>query len=47
MAFYACICGVLGVASPRLGSMPVRLAIGAAVGVVAALILPVVRGVFY
>lgn len=43
MVFYAIVCGLLGLAGPRLGAAPVRLGLGAAVGVVAALILPFLR----
>ncbi|MEL7116928.1 MAG: hypothetical protein AAGP08_15335 [Pseudomonadota bacterium] len=46
LAFYAVVCGCLSAASPKLPSLPVRLAIGAGVGVIAALVLPVLRGVF-
>ena len=44
IAFYAVICGTLGVAAPNLGSMPIRLAVGAVVGIVAAILLPVLKG---
>ena len=44
IAFYAVICGTLGVVAPNLGSVPIRLGIGAAVGIVAATILPVIKG---
>lgn len=44
IAFYAAVCGVLGVAAPNLGGMPIRLAFGAAVGIVAAIILPLLKG---
>lgn len=43
MVFYAIVCGLLGLAGPRLGAAPVRLGLGAAVGVVAALVLPFLR----
>ena len=44
IAFYAIVCGCLSAASPVVPSMPMRLAIGAGVGIVAAVILPLVRG---
>ena len=44
IAFYAIICGVLGVLAPNLGGTLPRLAIGAVVGVMAALIFPALRG---
>lgn len=44
LAFYACVCGALGWAGPRLGAPVMRLVIGAAVGIAAAAFLPFVRG---
>lgn len=44
MAFYAVVCGLLSAAAPALPSALPRLAIGAAVGIAAAAILPLVRG---
>ncbi|WP_168193047.1 hypothetical protein [Rhodophyticola sp. CCM32] len=44
LIFYAAICGVLSLAGPRLGAPLMRLGIGACVGVIAAAILPVIRG---
>ena len=44
VVFYAIVCGCLSAASPVVPSLPVRLAIGAGVGIVAALVLPVLRG---
>lgn len=41
--FYAIICAGLSLASPRMGRPFVRLAIGAAVGIVAAAVLPALR----
>jgi len=46
LAFYAAICGLLSVASPRLGTPLVRLLIGAVVGIAAAALLPVLRAGF-
>ncbi len=43
MAFYAVVCGVLGWAAPNIGGAPVRLGVGAVVGVIAATVLPVIR----
>ncbi len=43
--YYAIICGCLALASPRLRTMRTRLAAGLIVGVLAALLLPVLRGV--
>ncbi len=45
LIFYAAVCGLLGLAGPRLGSAPVRLIVGAIVGVVAVTLLPVLRGI--
>jgi hypothetical protein len=43
LVFYAAVCGILSVFAPSLGAPTVRLGIGAAVGVVAATVLPVIR----
>ena len=40
LAFYAVICGLLSLVSPRLGTPLVRVAVGAVVGVAAATLLP-------
>ena len=45
MAFYALVCGGLGALSPRLPSFWQRFAVAALVGVIAAAVLPVLRGV--
>lgn len=45
LAFYAVVCGLLGLAGPRLGAAPVRLGIGAAVGIIAATALPYIKAV--
>lgn len=44
LAFYATVCGILSLVAPNLGGMAPRLAIGAAVGIVAAALLPFLRG---
>jgi hypothetical protein len=44
LGFYATVCGLLGLAGPRLGRAPVRLAVGALVGVLAVTLLPQIRG---
>jgi hypothetical protein len=46
LGYYAAICGVLGIASPWLGALPVRLVVGALVGVGAAALLPQVQALF-
>lgn len=43
MIFYAVVCGLLGLAGPRLGTPLLRLGIGVGVGIAAAAILPVIR----
>lgn len=43
MGFYACVCGLLSVFAPQLGTIYVRLGVGAAVGAVSALALPLLR----
>lgn len=47
LVFYACICGCLSLAGPRLGAPFVRFGIGAAVGIAAAALLPVIRQAMY
>ncbi len=44
--FYAVICGLLSLFAPQLGGMVPRLAVGAVVGVAAAIVLPLLRGAF-
>ena len=44
LIFYAIICGALGLAGPRLGRPLLRLGIGAGVGILAAALLPGLRG---
>lgn len=44
LVFYATVCGALGWAGPRLGAPLVRLGIGAAVGLAAATLLPIIKG---
>lgn len=46
LGFYAIVCAVLGAYAPKLGSTPVRFVIGAVVGIAAATVLPVLRGMF-
>ncbi len=43
LAFYATVCGLLGLAGPWLGRAVVRLAIGAVVGLIAVAALPALR----
>lgn len=43
ISFYAIICGVLSMGAPNLGGTIMRLGIGAVVGIVAAVILPLIR----
>lgn len=43
LAFYAVVCGLLGLAGPNLGRPTIRLGIGAAVGLIAAGALPTIR----
>lgn len=44
LAFYACVCAALSVLAPRLGTFTLRLGVGAAVGILAAMVLPLLRG---
>lgn len=43
MTYYAAVCAALGAGAARLKALPLRLAVGAAVGVVAAAALPGLR----
>lgn len=45
LGFYAVICGLLSYFAPNLGSAKSRLAVGAGVGIVAAVVLPLIKGV--
>ena len=45
LMFYAVVCGCLSLAGPRLGAAPVRLGVGALVGVIAVSVLPVLRDI--
>ena len=44
LSFYAVVCGALSVAAPNLGRPAVRFALGALVGILAAAVLPVLKG---
>lgn len=44
MAFYALVCGGLGAFAPRLPSFWQRFTVAALVGIVAAAVLPFIRG---
>lgn len=44
LTFYAVVCGILSVVAPNLGGVMPRLIVGAVVGIVAAAVLPFVRG---
>ncbi|MDF1607521.1 hypothetical protein PZ897_04975 [Hoeflea sp. YIM 152468] len=44
VAWYAVICGALSAFAPSFGGRLLRVAIGGAVGILAATVLPVVRG---
>ena len=46
LVYYGAICGLLAVASPRLTPVAVRLLAGIVVGLVAAGLLPALRGAF-
>ena len=43
LAFYAVVCGILSVVAPNLGGFLPRLLVGATVGVIAAVVLPIIR----
>ena len=44
LAFYAVVCGLLSLVAPALGGMMPRVAVGAVVGLAAAAVLPMIRG---
>ena len=44
LVFYAAVCGVLSTLAPSLGGLIPRFAVGAVVGIAAAALLPVLRG---
>ena len=46
VVYYAIVCGLLAGFVPAGWRMPVRFGIGVAVGVVAATVLPLLRGAF-
>lgn len=41
LLFYAIVCGLLSVFAPKVGRAPSRFLVGAAVGIVAATLLPI------
>ncbi|WP_175549244.1 hypothetical protein [Planktotalea frisia] len=43
LSFYAIICGVLSLAAPRFGGAWIRFGLGALVGILAALFLPIIK----
>lgn len=44
LVFYAVVCGSLSFAAPMFGSAITRLAVGAGVGLIAAIALPMIQG---
>lgn len=44
IAWYAVICGVLSALAPSFGGRLVRVVIGGVVGIIAATVLPMIRG---
>lgn len=44
LTFYALVCGCLSAVAPNFPRLPIRLGIGAAVGLVAASVLPMIKG---
>ena len=43
LVFYAVVCGLLSLVAPNLGGMLPRLVVGAGVGIVAAMVLPILN----
>jgi len=44
LGFYAVVCGALSAVAPNFPRLPIRLGIGAVVGLIAASALPMVKG---
>lgn len=44
IVFYAAICGLLSLFAPQFGGVAPRLAVGAVVGIAAAIALPLLKG---
>ena len=44
MTYYAAVCAALSAGAPRVPALPLRLALGAIVGLIAAAVLPRLRG---
>ncbi|MDJ0629585.1 MAG: hypothetical protein QNJ44_15105 [Rhodobacter sp.] len=47
LAFYAIVCGCLSAVAPNFPRLPVRLGIGAIVGIAAAAVLPEIKGMLH
>ncbi len=47
LAFYAVVCGILSAVAPNVPKLPIRLGIGAAVGIIAAAALPELKGMLH
>jgi len=45
VGFYAIVCAGLSAVAPRVPRLPVRLAVGAVVGVIATTVLPQIKGI--
>ncbi|MFB1025393.1 MAG: hypothetical protein QMC33_08710 [Octadecabacter sp.] len=45
LTFYAVVCSCLSAAAPKFPGLPIRLGIGAAVGILAAITLPYIKDV--
>ena len=43
IAFYAVVCGCLSAVAPKLPRLPIRLGVGAGVGILAATVLPLIK----
>ena len=47
LGFYAVVCGILSAVAPNFPRLPIRLGIGAVVGVIAATVLPWIKGAMH
>lgn len=43
LAFYAVVCGCLSAVAPKFPGLPMRLGVGAGVGIIAATVLPMIK----
>ncbi len=47
LGFYALVCGCLSAVAPKFPKLPIRLGVGAVVGLIAASVLPELKGMLH